>query len=229
MLHLWNGLGRLRSAAKNQSYLIASAIVFGMSLPAASQAADGGRARFDRGGEWRRDDDRRGHDRHDHDRGDWRRDRDHRGHDHRDRGGRIDVDIRIGGGHRHPEYETRQTRVWVPPVYRTVVDRRWVEPVYRTECERVWVPERIEEREVRRRHHGHWHTRIERIVIEPGHFDTVERRVCVREGHWETFERQELVCAGHYEVRTERVRRPYRVSPFAVVNPLLGRTGVAGL
>ena len=227
MLHLWNGFKGMKSAVGSRTCLILSATVLTLALPAASHAGDDGRGRYDRGGVSR-------HDRHDHERSDWRRDRDDHRHrddyrhrEHRHDGKRINVDIRIGGG--RPEYETREVRVWVPPVYRTVVDRRWVEPVYRTEVERVWVPERVEEREVRRRHKGHWHTRVETVVVEPGHYRTVERRVCVREGHWETFERQELVCAGHYEVRRERVLQPYRVSPFDVVNPLLGRTGVAGL
>jgi hypothetical protein len=193
--------------------LLPAAAAVALSLPAVAGAAPGDRGRFYRGEErrdWRHDD------RHD--------DR----HDHRHDGGkRVDIDIRIGSP--PPRYETREVRVWVPPVYRTVVDRKWVEPVYRTEVDRVWVPERVEEREVRYRHRGHWHTRVERVVVEPGCWKTVERRVCVSEGRWETCERQELVRAGYYEVRHERVARPYRVSPFGVVNPMLGRVGVAGL
>lgn len=232
MLHLWNGVTGMGAVVGARKWLVASAAALTLSLPTASYAADDDRGRYDRDRtEWRRD--RGRHDHHDrHDGRDRHRDddRDHHHHDHhrhRDGGKRIDVDIRIGGG--RPEYETRETRVWVPPVYRTVVDRRWVEPVYRTEVERVWVPERVEERVVRYCHKGHWHARVERVVVEPGHYQAVERRVCVREGRWETFERQELVCEGHYEVSKVRVRRPYRLRPFDVVNPMLGRVGVAGL
>lgn len=226
MLHLLNGLKGLAS----RRWLLVPAAAFGLSVLSASPAAadDRGRydrGRYDRGDSWRRDAGRR----HDEHRDDGRRHESR--HDHyrrgRDNDRRIDVDIRIGT--RRPEYETREVRVWVPPVYRTVVDRRWVEPVYRTEIERVWVPERCEEREVRYRHRGRLCTRVERVVVEPGHYESVERRVCVSEGHWENCERQELVCAGHYETRTERVRVPHRMSPFDVVNPMLGRVGVAGL
>lgn len=229
MLRLWNRLTSVRTKARSWSWLAVFSILFGICLQATTYAGEDDRRRYDRAGDRWRDDGRReydrgDHDRHRHDRSDWRRGRDH---DHRDGGKRIDVDIGIGRG--RPEYETREVRVWVPPVYRTVVDRRWVEPVYRTEVERVWVPERVEERLVRHRHKGHWHRRLERVVVEPGHYETVERHVCVREGHWETFERQELVCDGHYDVRREPVRRPYRVSPFEVVNPALSRLGVGGL
>jgi len=133
----------------------------------------------------------------------------------------VDIDIRIGQP-RRPEYVVRETRVWVPAVYRTVVDRRWVEPVYRTEGERVWIPERYEEREIRTIEYGCRRTRVDRVLIEPGHYEYRDRQVLVCDGHWENVERQELVCAGHYETRTERVRVPYRESPLAVVNPMLG-------
>ena len=222
MLHLGKKLERLRSVLGSNKWLLVPVAVLAVSMPSAAGAAE--RGRYDRG-EWR------DHGRHGHDGpGYGRRDRDRdRGHDRHDHGPKIDVDIRIGGGHRRPEYETRQVRVWVPPVYRTVVDRKWVEPVYRTEVERVWVPDRCEDREVRYRDRGRWCTKIEHVVVEPGHYETVERRVCVSEGRWETCERQELVCAGHYEWRSERVRVPHRVHPFDVVNPMHGRVGVAGL
>ena len=60
--------------------------------------------------------------------------------------------------------------------------------------------------------------------MRPGHYETRERRILVCEGRWETCERQELVCAGHYETRVEHVRvdRRDRLSPLAVVNPMLG-------
>ena len=215
MLNVRTGLAGLWRIVGSHKALLLPAAVLTLSVPVVAGAAPNDHARYDRGDHARRND-RRDDDR----RGDWRRD-----------GRRTDrdegIDIRIGGSRRR--YDAREVRVWVPPVYRTVVDRKWVEPVYRTEVERVWVPERVEEREVRYRDHGHWHTRIERVVIEPGHFESVERRVCVSEGRWETCERQELVRAGHYEVRTQHVRRPYRMSPFEVVNPTLGRVGVAGL
>jgi hypothetical protein len=205
MLHVKDRFMRLGSVLNSRRCVMASAAAVALAAPLASQAA----GRFDRGADVRHDDDRRG---------DW-------GHDN-DRN--VNVDVRIGGG--RPEYETRETRVWVPPVYRTVVDRKWVEPVYRNEVERVWVPDRYEDREVQfRGGEGRWRTRVERVVVEPGHYESVEHRVCVSEGHWENCERQELVSAGHYETRVERVRAPYRVSPFQVVNPMLGRVGVAGL
>jgi hypothetical protein len=218
MLQLKDRIVRLNSLLGTRGWAIASAAALALAMPLASHAADRDDGRFDRGANFRRDDDRR-----DSYRGDWRRDNDRRDNDRR-----IDVDIRIGN--RRPEYETRELRVWVPPVYRTVVDRKWVEPVYRTEVERVWVPDRYEEREVQfRGGEGRLRTRIERVLVEPGHYESVEHRVCVTEGHWENCERQELVSAGHYETRVERVRAPYRVSPFEVVNPMLGRAGVAGL
>jgi hypothetical protein len=201
MLHLVNGLKGLRSVLNSRKWLLASSAAVALSLPLASHAADNDRGRYDRGNNWRRDDDRH------------------------DDGKRIDVDVHIGS--RRPEYERREVRVWVPPVYRTVVDRRWVEPVYRTEFERVWVPERCEDREVSYWERGRRCTRVERVVVEPGHYESRERRVCVSEGPWENCERQELVSAGHYETRVERVKVPYRVSPFEVVNPMLGRVGIA--
>ena len=176
------------------------------ALPATSQA--GG---FDRG----RDDRRDGYswqDRNWHDKDQYRHDNDKH----------VDVGVNIRIGEPRPAYRVRETRVWVPAVYRTVVDRRWVEPVYRTECERVWIPARYEEREIRTIEWGRRRTRIERVLIEPGHYENRDRQVLVCDGHWESIERQELVCAGHYEIRTERVRVPYRESPLAVVNPMLG-------
>jgi hypothetical protein len=178
-----------------------------LSLPAAAHAD----SRFDR---WGRDDrdsriERRVPDRRDYDRG---------------RGGTdIDVDIRIGGRDRRPEYREREVRVWVPPVYRTVVDRKWVEPVYHVETERVWVPPVYEDREVRFiGGQGRLRMRIERVLVRDGCYETRERRVCVSEGYWENCERQELVCEGHYETHVERARVPYRVDPLVVVNPGLG-------
>jgi hypothetical protein len=213
MLHVKDRFMRLGSVSSRR-WAMASAAAVALAAPLASQAADHDEGRFDRGANVRHDDDRRG---------DWGHDDDRHDNDRK-----VNVDIRIGAG--RPEYVTRETRVWVAPVYRTVVDRRWVEPVYRTELERVWVPDRYEDREVQfRGGEGRWRTRLERVVVEPGHYESVEHRVCVSEGHWENCERQELVSAGHYETRVERVRAPYRVSPFQVVNPMLGRVGVAGL
>jgi hypothetical protein len=174
-----------------------------LALPAASRADD---RRDDRGRFEQRYSDHRDDDRHDNDHG---------------RG--IDVNIRVG--QRQPEYRTRETRVWVPAVYRTVVDRRWVEPVYRTETQRVWVPDRYEEREVCDGPRWRQRTHVERVLVEPAHYETRETRVCVSEGHWENCERQELVREGHYEVRVQRVREPFRMSPFEVVNPSLAGTG----
>ena len=176
------------------------------AMPASSQAAG-----FERG----RDDRRDGYnwqDRNWRDRDNYRRDNDKR----------VDIGVNIRIGEPRPEYRVRETRVWVPAVYRTVVDRRWVEPVYRTECERVWIPACYEEREIRTIGYGRGRTRIERVLIEPGHYENRDRQILVCDGHWENVERQELVCAGHYETHTERVRVPYRESPLAVVNPMLG-------
>ena len=168
-----------------------------------------------------------------------------------DRGRHVEVDIRVGD--RHPVYEERQVRVWVPPVYRTVCDQVWVEPVYRTVCDRqyiapvyqtvcekVWVPEVCQTREVRYYDHGRVCTRIERVVVTPGHFESRDRQVLVAEGHWQNVERQELVAAGHfdkverqevvaeghYEFRTERVAVSDRRSPVEVINPMLGGLGI---
>src|SRR5439155_26646281 len=174
---------------KSRKWTLVAAGAACLAVPAFSQAADFGRGRSDRGG----------YERHD---------------DHRDNR-RINVDIHIGS--RQPEYEVRETRVWVPAEYRTVTDRRWVEPVYRTEVERVWVPDRYEEREVCDGPRGRVH--VERVLVDRGHYETRQHQVCVSEGHWETCDRQELVREGHYEVRTERVRKEYRLSPFQVVNP----------
>lgn len=198
--------------------LIPAAPVAGLSLPAVAQAGD------DRGDDHRES---RWEDRNWRDRGWGAGGQNHGSHRH-DKDKRIDVDIHIGGGHRHrPEYVTRPVKVWVPPVYRTVVDRKWVEPVYRMETERVWVPARYEEREVVTWHRRHRHFRVERVLVEPGHYKLCERRVLVCEGRWETCERQELVRAGYYETRYERVRVAYdhhrhALSPVAVVNPQLG-------
>jgi hypothetical protein len=217
MLKLKERFVRRGPVVTARRWALASAAAVALAVPLASHAADRDDGRFDRGSDYRRDDDRR-----DDRRGDWRRDNDRHDNDRR-----VDVDIRIGG--QRPQYETREVRVWVPPVYRTVTDRKWVEPVYRTEVERMWVPDRYEEREVQfRGGEGRLRSRIERVLVEPGHYESVEHRVCVTEGHWETCDRQELVSAGHYETRVERVRAPYRVSPFEVVNPMLGRVGVAG-
>ena len=111
--------------------LLAVAAIGAIPSAALADHQDRGRDEFrrgNRGGESRRDDDRRDHD---------------RGHsDHRS-GGYFD--ILIGGGTfsspRPPFYPPPpcEERVWVPPVYRTVCDRRWVEPVYRTVCDRVWI------------------------------------------------------------------------------------------
>jgi hypothetical protein len=222
MLTLKDRLVRLGSILTARRWVLASAAAVAVAVPLASQAADRDDGRFDRGSNYRRDDDRRDDDRRDDRRGDWRRDNDRPDNDRR-----IDLDIHVGS--RRPAYETREVRVWVPPVYRTVADRKWVEPVYRTEVERVWVPDRYEEREVQfRGGEGRLRSRIERVLVEPGHYESVEHRVCAAEGHWETCDRQELVSAGHYETRVERVRAPYRVGPFDVVNPMVGRVGVAG-
>jgi hypothetical protein len=189
--------------------LLAAAGAACLALPAASRADAN-----DRGGVGQRYDDRRDNNWHDD-----RHDNNWHDNDHKDGHG-VNVDVRIGS--RPPEYRTRETRVWVPPVYRTVVDRRWVEPVYRTESQRVWVPDRYEERQFVG---PHGRLRCESVLVEPGHYETREARVCVSEGHWESCDRQELVSAGHYEVRVERVREPYRMSPFEVVNPSLAAIG----
>jgi hypothetical protein len=197
-----------RVLPNSNKWLLATAGAACLALPVASRADDNGRGRDDRGRFEKRYNDRRDNN--------WRddsRDIDRRyGRD-------IDVDIRISG--RQPEYRTREVRVWVPPVYRTVVDRKWVEPVYRTETRRVWVPDRYEDREVCDGPRWRRRTHIERVLVVPAHYETREARICVSEGHWENCERQELVSAGHYEVRVERVREPYRMSPFQVVNPSL--------
>ena len=202
MLHVKERLARLGSVLSSRRWALASAAALALAMPLASRAAG-------RDDNWRHDD--------------WRDDDGRHDDDHR-----IGVGVHIDAG--RPAYETREVRVWVPPVYRTVADRKWVEPVYRTDVERVWVPDRYEEREVQfRGGEGRWRTRVERVLVEPGHYESVEHRVCVTEGHWENCQRQELVSAGHYETRVERVRTPYRVSPFQVVNPMLGRVGVSGL
>jgi hypothetical protein len=194
MLKLKDRFARLGSVVTSRKWAQASAAAMALAMPLASDAADRDDGRFDRGGSYRRDDDNRS---------DWRHDEGH------DNGRKVDVDIHLGG--QRPQYETREVRVWVPPVYRTVTDRKWVEPVYRTEVERVWVPDRYEEREVEfRGGEGRWRTRVERVLVEPGHYESHEHRVCVTEGHWETCDRQELVSAGHYETRVERVPAPYR-------------------
>jgi hypothetical protein len=176
-----------------------------LSVPALAHAD----SRFDRGR-----DDRNGRVS---DRRDDRRDND-RGRS----GTKIDVDIRLGGGDRRPEYREREVRVWVPATYRTVVDRQWVEPVYRVETERVWVPAQYEDREVVYYDRGQRCTRIDRVLVRDGFYETHDRQVCVSEGHWENCERQELVSAGHYETHIEREKVPYRVDPLVVVNPGLG-------
>ena len=206
MLPVIRSFKRLFSSRKASRWILIPAGAIALSLPAVTQAAGYDRGRDDRGGRWESRDWRGGG---------WDRDRDRKNVD-------IGVDIRIGDRPCPPPYEVRETRVWVPPVYRTVVDRRWVEPVYRCETERVWVPDVWEEREIREYRWGRACTRVERVLVRPGHYEARERRVLVCEGHWETCERQELVCAGHYETRVERVRPPYRMSPVAVVNPMLG-------
>ena len=187
---------------------------------------------------------------------------DYDGYDHGDRYDRprVELGIRIGEPYPgrdercEPRYETREVRVWAPPVYKTVCDRRWVEPVYQTVCEKkwvepvyqtvcekVWVPEVYETRQCRRYdprcgrtvtvvervlvRPGHFETHDRQVCVTAGHFETCERRVCVAEGRWETFDRQELVCDGHYETRVERVGVREPVrGPVEVVNP-----GLAGL
>ena len=213
MLPVIRSFKRLLSSRKASKWILVPAGALALSLPAVSHAAGFDRGRDDRGGRWESRDWRGGRDY------DWRGDRDRKRID-------IGVDIRIGDRPRRPDYEVRETRVWVPAVYRTVVDRKWVEPVYRCETERVWCPDVWEEREIREYRWGRACTRIERVLITPGHYETRERRVLVCEGRWETCERQELVCAGHYETRVERVRVAHRdrdrLSPLAVVNPMLG-------
>ena len=212
MLPVISSIKRLFST-KASRWVLIPAGAMALSLPAVSQAAGFDRRRDDRGGRWESRDWR----------GDWHG---NPGRDWDRDGKRVDVgvDIRIGERPRRPEYEVRETRIWVPAVYRTVVDRKWVEPVYRCETERVWVPDVWEEREIREYRWGRPCTRIERVLVRPGHYETRERKVLVCEGRWETCERQELVCAGHYETRVERVRADHRdrLSPVAVVNPMLG-------
>ena len=204
MLNVKDRFVRLASVLTSPKWALASAAAVVMAMPLASHAADRDDGGYDRGGSYRRDDNR-GDWRHDSD----RHDSDRHDSDRHDSDRKFDVDIHIGN--QRPQYETREVRVWVPPVYRTVTDRKWVEPVYRTEVERVWVPDRYEEREVEfRGGEGRWRTRVERVLVEPGHYESHEHRVCVTEGHWETCDRQELVSAGHYETRVERVPAPYR-------------------
>jgi hypothetical protein len=195
-----------RAVTSSRKWTLVAAGAACVAVPAFSQAAD-----FNRGGPGRGGYDHGGYDH-----------RDDRHDDHHDGGG-FNFDIRIGS--RQPDYEVRETRVWVPAEYRTVTERRWVEPVYRTETERVWVPDRYEEREVRDGPRGWFHT--ERVLVERAHYETREHQVCVSEGHWENCDRQELVREGHYEVRTERVRKDYRLSPFQVVNPAFAGIGFA--
>ena len=54
----------------------------------------------------------------------------HDWHDH-DRGGRVNVDVRVGGGafERPPVVVDRAQQVWVEPVYQTVCEKVWREPV----------------------------------------------------------------------------------------------------
>jgi hypothetical protein len=203
---------RLVTRSLSGKWILVPVAAAALGLPTMAHAD----SRFDRGGSdrdsrWsdRRDNDRRDYDRHD--------------NDYRRGGTKIDVDVRIGGRDRRPEYREREVRVWVPATYRTVVDRKWVEPVYRVECEQVWVPPVYEDRVVEFiGGHGRLRTRVERVLVCDGHFEKRERRVCVSEGHWENCERQVLVCAGHYETRIERAKIPYRTDPLVVVNPGLG-------
>jgi hypothetical protein len=203
MFRVTNSFKRLLTG-RSGKWLLASVAAGALGIPAVAQA---GRYDPPSRGE-HREPDRRFPDRHD----------DH----HDDRGGGLNVDIHVGD--RHPAYETREVRVWVPPVYRTVEDRRWVEPVYRTETDRVWVPDQFEDRQVRYMDRGRWCTRVDHVLVVPAHYETRDRPVCLTDGHWENFERQELVAEGHYEVHQERVRAD--ASPVGVINPMLAGLGV---
>lgn len=205
MLRVTNTFKRLLSG-RSGKWLLTSAALGAIAIPAIAQAG-----RYDPPSRAEhREPDRRIPDRRDDDR-------------HDDHGGRLNVDIHVGD--RRPDYETREVRVWVPPVYRTVVDRRWVEPVYRTEADRVWVPARYEDREVRYLDHGRWCTRVDSVLVVPAHYETRDRQVCVSEGHWENCERQELVAEGHYEVHQERVRVA-NADPVGVISPMLAGLGI---
>src|SRR3954471_17565634 len=100
MVRTTNSFKRLLTG-RSGKWLLASAAVGALTLPAVAQAG-----RYDPPSRVeRREPDRRLPDRHDDDR-------------HDDHGGRVNVDIHVGSD-RHPEYDTREVRVWVPPVYRT--------------------------------------------------------------------------------------------------------------
>jgi hypothetical protein len=192
--------------------ILLAAAVIGV-IPAAARADHRDRDRDDsrRGGEWRREVDRRD---------DRRRDS-----DRRDRGY---FDIRIGGGSTYcpppapicpppiceervwvaPVYRTVCDRRWVEPVYRTVCDRVWIEPVTQTTCERAWVPDRYEWRNIDQWANGRHYTAREYVLVEPAHWADVPRTVVITPGRYEDRPRQELVCAGHWETRPVIVAAP---------------------
>lgn len=127
-------------------------------------------------------------DRWDHDRHDW--------HDH-DRGGHLNVDVRVGGEsyERPPVVVDRAQQVWVEPVYQTVCEKVWVEPVVEKRTDRVWVPDTRVLQDVRRGNHiarewvitpAHYEDRCQDVVVSPGHWEDVQKQVLVSDGHWET-------------------------------------------
>jgi hypothetical protein len=195
MFTVINSLKNLAQGIRSSKWILGSAAVVALALPAVASAADRN-DRFDSRPNEHRDVDRREPVRRDSDRHDF-------DSHNNDRRGGVDIDLHLGG--RRPDFERRDERVWVAPVYRTVVERRWVEPVYRTEAEQVFVAERCEDRQVRYLDHGRWCTRTEHVVIEPAHYETRTRQVCVTEGHFDNIEHQELVAEGHYDYRAERV------------------------